>query len=328
MANFKLGVSPEELKKELAEKQKALEEEILLKSQQQEAKLQEIIKRNKKKKIIVVSSLVVASLALLTFGTVNTFFKDIPTEQSIREVIGKNVKQFPVSGLDGFIRNNFNTWLKSTLSFEDKNIEYVRSNLSTLSVDNVIQQSSFLARVYFSMDIETKLKDIENPDKTTTPGKRTVTRYQFYIPVEYFSQRNSAGEVTALGYRPNAPLSMYLLDRIDTAEITENENMKFNSERQPQNVETDAKTKVDRVLADMFGGKDVSKDFLSYLKFNNRGLTYKGIFSFEFYQKANNLGFNAKVTYNTTTKEGFNYRITSYLALSKNGNSWIITGMQ
>lgn len=327
MVKLKLGLTSKEFEEEELERIRENDEEVARREKLYELKVQELNKRKKRDKLLVITSLIVVVLSLIVFGTYNTFFKAMPTEDDMKAVIATNVRQFPVSGLDGFIRNNFNTWYKEQSSIKSDTIERVTPQLNTFSIDNVVQTSSFLARVYFSMDITVKEKDVKENDVVTT-GKTTTQRYNFFIPIEYYSKTDDSGRVLALGYRPVSNMAMNFLERIDTEKVTESDSLKFNlEEKQSESIINSAKIKVDKTLSDLYAGKDTSQDFLTNYKFNALDVKYENIVSFEFYKQANELGYNAKVIYNVTTKEGVSYKITSYLALRQNGSTWVIYGM-
>lgn len=330
MARIRLGASPEELERELVEKQQQLAEEVLKRNQLKEKHILEIKKVQKKNRIIVVTTLSIVLSSLLIFGTYNTFFKKVPTTEDLKGVLVSSVRQFNVAGLDGYIRNNFTTWFKELHSFKDEKLglEKVNPNLDSLTIDDVVQISNTVARVYFTVDIESKTKDIENADKTITKGVIKNTRYRFYIPVESYSQMKD-GKVNAIGYRPLSHLSMFMNDRVDTHVVAENESVfAFNkdSKETEENIKS-AQTKVDRTLSDLYEKKDTKQDLHSNLVFNGYGSKYLQLLNFEFYKEKNELGYNAKVTYLIRTQEGFEYKQTSYMLLVKNGSSWRIAGI-
>lgn len=328
MAKFKLGKTPEELRKEAFEKQRALEEEILRKAQLQEKKVQELKKKNKRKTILVFASLGITLLSLLTFGTYNTFFKEVPTETDIVNIIDSSVIKFPIGGVEGFVRKNFTKWFSDLSVFGDSGIEYVKPNLNTLSIDQIQEQSSTFAKVYFSIDLETKMKDKKGEKDTIVAGEKKVNRYNFFIPIEYYSQTGSNGNLLGLGYRPTALISFYNLASIDQSEPTVAPHMAFSTEPLSAESVTAMKTKIDRILSNLYSGKDVSREFLTRLPLATQELTYQGIIDFKAYGKDNQSGFNSTISYRVRTKEGFDFIINSYLAIQPSGNSWIIKGIQ
>lgn len=329
MARLKIGLTPEELQDELIEKEQQLAEEVLKRNQLREKHLQELLKLQKRNRIITISSIAVFFTLLTTFGIYNTFIKRIPTENDFKNLIQTQVKQFNVAGLDGFIRNNFTTWFTELHSVEDRSlgIEYVKPKLDSITIDDVVQISNTVARTYFSVDIETKTKDIENADKSITKGVVKTTRYRFYIPVENYVKEEN-GVAIAVGFRPASSLSLYMQERVDTHEVGKTLALAFEAQttETSENVES-AKIKVDRTLSDLYEKKDTSQDLYSNLTFNGYGSKYVRLDKFEFYTKNNALGYNAKAVYTIKTQEGFIFQQTTYLAIRKNGNSWRIAGM-
>ena len=328
---IKLGKTIEEIELEEANRIRELESEVQKRNEERDRRLRELIKKKKKDSRVVIIVASVIAFFLIVFGTYNTFFKKTYNQKEIGQIAQQSIPNFPTSGLNGYIRNNFTTLFFNSVTYQtnDKSgIENVTPKLDSLSIDRVIQTNSKLARVYFSMDISTKTRDITNGDgKVTTKGKIETKRYSFYLPVEYYYNFKNNKPVSA-GYRPIAPLNMYTLKNVDSDKIqTDNQYLRFESEQYDENTIASAKVKVDKTLSDLFEGKDTSQDFLVPLQFNSFGAKYKGITEFTFYKQANSMGYNAKVTYLIETKEGYKYTNTSYLAIRKSGKSWTINGI-
>jgi hypothetical protein len=333
MARIKLGSTPEQLEQEKAQRLRDQEAEVQRQNQLQDKKLRQLILKEKRNKFIIVLITIIITLALLVFGTYNTFFKQPLEEKDVVKVVRSTITNFPVSGLDGFIRNNFEIWFKDYASFNrdgNKGISYVEPDLNTFSIDNVVQVTNNLARVYFSIDITTKHTDLKSDDGTTTEGLKKITRYNFYIPIEYRYYYNEQGKATKAGYIPVAPMSFYVLVQADSNKVTQdNPNMIFKSEQYDDKTKESAKIKVDKIFNDLYSGRDTSQDFLSFLPFNvDLNATYVGLDSFKFFKEPNAFGFNAIVQYTIKTADGFNYQNQHYLSVVKNGNTWMINGIQ
>lgn len=324
---FVVGKKADEVALEENERLKEIAEEVQKRNAVFENNMRIIQNKKKKAKILVFTLLGAFGLTLFFWGTYSTFFKKNLGVSDVQTIINKTVNQFPEAGLDGYIRKNFDKWFSKLATFQDKDIESVTANLDSLSIDSVIPVTENMSRVYFSVDLVTKHKDIkDSAGNVTTTGKEETNRYNFYIPVEYYSNYNDKGQKTVSGYRPVEQLCLYTLNRIDSSEKVDNNALTFSSELEDKETTESAKVKVDKTLDDLYSGRDTSQDFLNYLTFNNYGAKYGGITEFKLYQQPNAMGYNAKVTYTVITKEGFTYTTTSYLLVTKSDKTWVIRG--
>lgn len=321
MAKLHLGKSPEQLIQE--QEQQKLERLSKIEKERtlQELKLRQLMKKRKKKLWITggVTAFVIGSLFL--FGVYNTFIKHSMNETDVRQVVSQSVYDFPVAGLDDFINSNFQTWLGNSATFntQDDNIKELKFVDGSVRIDKVTKLSSYLARVYFSADIDvTKGKD----DSSVT---HEVVRYRFFMPIENYYKHSKDGTPTVNGFRPVGEMTLYSLQDINVADITENDNLKFNEDAKvDEKTLESAKVKVDNILGDLYLGRDTSQAFYNYLKFNSQKAVYLGIDEFKMFNEKNNLGYNATVKYTVKTKEGFNYQCKHYLLVVKDGKSWVI----
>ena len=324
---FVLGRTPEELAKEESQRMTEIAEEVQKREAIRNSKLLALERKKKKNKLIVKISLGVFATIFFLWGTFNTFFKHQLTPRDVQEVINQTVNQFPTAGLEGYIRQNFDTWFNKGTSLKDGDVESLTPELDSLSIDATIPINSNVIRTYFSVDITVKHKDSKDSSgNVVTAGHSEKSRYTFYLPIEYYSNYNDQNQRTVSGYRPVEQLSLYTLNRIDTPEVKENDLLAFSGELESKDVMESAKIKVTKTLEDLFEGRDTSQDFLNYLTFNNYGAKFSSVNDFKMYQQPNKLGYNAKVTYTIITKDGFTYTTSTYLLVAKSDKTWVIKG--
>ena len=102
MPKVVLGKTPEQIQAEEAQKQRELEEAIQQRDLERRAKLQALRQKQKVSRIIVVSIFVVFCIALLTFGTYNTFFKHPLTQQEVLALANSVGNKFPCEGIPNY----------------------------------------------------------------------------------------------------------------------------------------------------------------------------------------------------------------------------------
>jgi len=457
----------EELEAEKAQKQRELELEVQAENQAQQNRIVALHKKQKTMKIIMVSVFVVFFIAMLVFGTYNTFFKHVLNTNDIQYQINGAINTYPVEGLDNYIRDNCQGMFMQNVNIDQAKYEYIDVDENSVYISKVRLQNNTLAEVWFAADVKIKERDTkvtdqaiidrlhkngfgsvdptptptpiptpvpvetqsatepdttnqdvvenveemsftggdmnivpmtinydpETPETTeatqpsetqpsetqptetqpteTTPaptvgddteigsvemtvdgrnetveyyivgngviyqrGKTTTVRYNFYVPIEYYSVKD-ADEVTvvAQGYRPAAKLNMYILNDINQTEfdsIIINDKYSFkNLTPVEENVKTAAKIKVNAILDDLYSGRDTSQSFYSFKTFNTYGATYGNMELFEMYTEKNAMGFNTYCEYTIITEQGFKYTINTYMVVEPVGSgqdqTWKIT---
>ena len=323
--SFKLGQTKEDKEKQKAEELRQLEYEVAERNRSKQAKLEKLKRKSKTMKIIVISLFVLFSLALLVFGTYNTFFKHSLTEDDIIRIIGTETATYNTSGVTGFIVENAPLEITKYLTKTD-NIEYYNVDPTSIRVNKIIVLDQISAAVYFTSNIEVKTKDVvtknSKGETITTVGETFNTNYTFYTILNYLGGDGySFG--SALGFTENAKI-------LSTKnEFKENHQIAFDNV--PIDDETTTitkKTKVERILADIYDNKNVASDFESSgLTFNNPDEHSKFIRINEFisYKSENMLGFNAYCTYIVENTDGLQIIKVAYLKIEPNGQSYKIT---
>ena len=161
-------------------------------------------------------------------------------------------------------------------------------------------------------------------------GAVTVVRYNFYVPVEFFTTYD--GDIPATsGYRICGDLNMYPLvephqTNFDTIQ-TGNIYLFPNGSEADEDTTNSAEISVNNTLRGLYEGYDTSQNFMNYRPFNNYGATYNGVSEFYLYTTPNYMGYNAYVVYNITVPQGFSFDVHSYLTVEQSGTSWIITAI-
>ena len=330
MAKLVLGSNPETIEKEEAEKIRKLDEEVRERQKEQSLRLQRFAKKYKRNKVFILVLFYFIVLGLFGGCIYMAFFKQNITEEDVTSIAKKQTASFNASGVDGYVRKNFNTWYEMLLAGKSEKIEYIRPNLNSLSIDEVKGSGQNFGRVYFSLDIETKLKDTKDEKGNIVTGLTTDTRYYFMIPLEMVYQTNAEGIAVAGGYTPSGTMKMTMLDTANTAEVQKKSQfLGFEKESdQPKAVTESAKIKVDKILSDIYAGRDISQDFKSYYPLReSQNATYVSLDDFEYHTKNNALGYNARCVYTVETVDGFKYQNELYLAIRQNGSTYTINGV-
>ena len=171
---------------------------------------------------------------------------------------------------------------------------------------------------------------IDGTGKIMQSGKTTTKRYNFYVPIELYSNKDENGKTITAGFRPAAEMTLYSLDTVDQTqfdEITVYSALDCDeSTLKDQDTIDKVSVKVDKTLQDLYEGRDTSQDFYNVYKFNTYDARYDGINSIKVYSKNNALGFNTHVQYTITTSQGFKYMLDTWMLIEPSGNSYIIKG--
>lgn len=185
---------------------------------------------------------------------------------------------------------------------------------------------------------EEKTYYINSSGKIMQSGAVTRVRYNFYIPIEFYyvysdvtEDGTPTGSVVGGGFRPAGDMTLYTLEQPDVN--TFDEISYYSAFTCDETTIVDEETlrqmqvKVDKVLDDLYSGRDTSQDFYNYRKFNGFNSAYTGIVNMTSYNQTNALGMNTHVTYSIKTSQGFIYTLESWMLVEKDGNSWIIKDM-
>jgi hypothetical protein len=315
---FKLGQTREDIEKEQAQQLLELEAEINQRNRVKQEKLGKYKRKNRRNKIIIVVLIILIFLSFLTFGTYNTFIKQPLSAEDVQSLIQSSEKAyFDTSGIQGFITNNTSYIRDNYIKLSNDNLENLKLDKNSVAINKIQQLDRNTAIVYFSIDIETKEKDTKDNKNNLLEGKIEVIPYQFRVIVRDVSVVE--GETHKYSFASD----IELVDNnniFTTGDITTTPYFDFNGLKQDEeNIMVAKQTKIDRILSDLYEGKDVRDEFGSKQLVPSNGNIYKGISSFISYQSNNALGFNAVCTYIVETASGFTYTNVCYLAIEANG---------
>lgn len=163
-----LGKSPEEQAAEEAKRQRELEAQIQQSMLERQQKINALHKKQKSNKIIIISFTSIIVIALLVFGTYNTFFKQGLQIDDVNNQIAQSTNRlnFPSEGLDNYIRDNSQAFFNKYASTGDNDqIEYANVDKNSVNISKVVKMSNTLSVVYFSADIEVKNEDTQVVDQ-------------------------------------------------------------------------------------------------------------------------------------------------------------------
>ncbi len=164
-----LGKSPEEQAAEEAKKQRELEASIQQSIHERQQKIMALHKKQKTNKIIIYCITAVIVIALLVFGTYNTFFKQGLKIADVDNQILQYTDSlsFPAEGLDNYVRDNSQDFFDKYAEL-DKNsqYEYATVDKNSVNITKVTKVSKTLALVYFAANVEVKENDTQVTDQT------------------------------------------------------------------------------------------------------------------------------------------------------------------
>ena len=162
-----------------------------------------------------------------------------------------------------------------------------------------------------------------------------TVRYNFYLPVEFYYNYDSNGNPITSGYRAASNLNLYVLNEVhqtDFSSIAVNSAYSIEGiEEADEQSNTAARIKVDKILGDLYSGRDTSQDFFNYRSFNTYGASYVRLVSFQLYNGYNGMGYNCEVSYSIQMPQGIQYTVHSYMIIEPVGSgqeqTWKITAI-
>lgn len=327
MANFNFRTTQEDVEKREAAELRQQEAMIQRRTQERNIKLQKLNRKNKRNRIILILLFLLFFIGMLVFGTYNTFFKQTLDETQINNLIKQQTQTFNTYGVEGFLHNSvaayFQDMSSTTSTNEDSDIEKFELDPNSVRVTRIGIITPDTAVVYFNANVTVKQADgyrEEHGEKVAYVGETTYNEYQFRVVLGYKDK----------GYRYESQLDIQpeiLNDDYSYDQIEESTYLSFDAneieEIEDQAKVNDVRLKVDRILADLYEGKNVGSDSDTN-KFNTND-TYLGITEFKMYEKDNPLGYNAVCSYTIETIDHLTYTNTVYLKIVPNGdNSWKI----
>ena len=320
--SFKLGQTREDREKQEAEQIREMELNINEKNQRRQRKIATLNRRSKRNKIIVICVFSLLCISLLVFGTYNTFFKKTITMDDVVGVVTSRAT-FDSSGVEGFLYERIDSEIYSYFR-SSETVKEFKFDKNSLRIDKIMPINNETALIYFSGDMYITEVDIKERDKEgkeiIIPGQEYKESYTFYTIIM------SNGSNYAFGSKLGLIESTVIL-----SSNTDNTTSAFLSfEGVPADddaVMITKRTKVERILSDIYQDKTVGSDFESTnaLKFKKDHAEFKGITQFISYTGTNPLGFNAYCEYKVQTQTGLQITKVAYITLEPNGQSYKIT---
>lgn len=360
MAKLVLGKTPEDVEREEAQKERELEKQIIEQNDLRQKKLSDLYQKQKRNKTIVILCAILVFTILVVFGVKNTFFHKGLQMDEVNTQLAKyiNPLYFPENGMEGYIKNNVENMLAKYIS---TNNQTVKIDPTTCAITWVTRLNRTNSRVYFTVDISTKAKDIIVSDETTITelknrgltnnttvnitidnkivtyymerdtvyqvGETTTKKYCFQVIIVHDYQYVNDVPVTS-GYALGSEVSLYSLvdtDQVDFTKVNKSDYLKFPEKSEVTDTElARIQIKVDKTLGDLYALRDTSQDFFNARQFETYGASYAGIEYIEVHGQTNALGYNALVRYKIITQQGFMCTIESYMLIVKDGNSYVI----
>lgn len=327
MARFNFGTTQEDIEKQEAAELRQQEAMIQRRTQERNLKLQKLNRKNKRNRVILIVLFILFFIGMLIFGTYNTFFKQTLDETQINNMIEEKTLTFNTDGVEGFLHNSiapFFQEMSSPVSTDaDNGIETYALDPNSVRVTRIIAAAPDTAIVYFNANVTVKREDgykEEHGEKVAYTGETTYNEYQFRVVLTI--KDKGYHYASGLEIQPQILKDDYSFDDIEESwylSFEENEIEKIDDQAKIDDIQI----KVDRILSDLYEGKDVGSDSDTN-RFNTND-TYKGIVEFAMYQKDNPLGYNAVCTYTIETIDHLTYTNTVYMKISSNGDkSWKI----
>ena len=232
-----LGKTPEQQKAEEAKKQRELEAEIQKSIMERQKKIVALHKKQKSNKIIIFSISAVITIALLVFGTYNTFFKQGLTMDEVSGQINKstNTLYFPTEGVTDYIVNNSQTLFDKYIRL-DPGYEYAKVDKNSIYIDKLNVKNSSFAIVYFSMDVQVKEMDKEVTDPEIL---KQLQRNGFGTPVENTTPVQETQPIQSAEPQPTEPSEPEPEVQPNEQEVLETENPDAPIEEQPTEESTE-----------------------------------------------------------------------------------------
>ena len=156
-----LGKTPEQQAAEEAKKQRALEASIQQAMLERQQKIVALHKKQTQNKILIYGVSAIIIIALLVFGTYNTFFKKGLTQEDVQYQINSNISTlfYPSEGLPNYITENSQALFDKYMRIESDKYVSAEVDKNSVYISKVKKLSGNLSIVYFSADVLVTEKD-------------------------------------------------------------------------------------------------------------------------------------------------------------------------
>lgn len=161
-----LGKTPEEQAAEEAKKQRERELEIQKAHIERQQKIEALRNKQKVNKIILISTASLLTIALVTFGTYNTFFKKNLTMDDVKNQIYNQVIAYPGEGLDGYIRDVSQILFNEHIGFDYNSYVSALIDKNSVYISRVKKTNNIFSQVYFTADVVMTERDsiVKDPE--------------------------------------------------------------------------------------------------------------------------------------------------------------------
>lgn len=257
----------------------------------------------KLRKRIIFIAIIVTMVACVGFGVYNIFFKHYLTPQEAavytNSYNGQSVTQKWDSGVQGFLQRNLPDLLAESFASGATANEF---SVDNISVERNIPLGDDMILTYFSADFT---------------SNQTTQRVYCSIPISTKGNKlRVAGELSISTRRAFSD------NGIDPVE---NEFLDFDDRQENQNEGKAFQSVLENFLTLGYNSKqDVSNIYTGDAKLNFDGATFVDVVYCKVYDQANELGYNARVSYRLQLDNGGVFVTTNYMKISKNAGTYTI----
>lgn len=159
-----LTKTPDQVIKEEAEAKKQQEAEIQASMLERQHKIQALHRVQTRNKWIIIFITSIIIIALLVFGTYNTFIKKGLTQQDVANTVYSIYQQYPSEGVVGYLRDNTQTLFDKYIGFDKTLYESAKVDKNSIYINDIYKIDDLTAQIDFSADVEVKAVDTQVQD--------------------------------------------------------------------------------------------------------------------------------------------------------------------
>lgn len=197
-----LGKTPEEQAAEEAKKQKERELEIQKAHIERQRKIEALRNKQKVNKIVIIGTASLLTVALIIFGTYNTFFKKDLTMSEVKDQIRSQVITYPGEGLDGYIRDVSQVLFDEHIGFDYNTYVSAIIDKNSVYISRVRKSNNVFSQVYFTADVIMTERDsiVKDPEIIAMLKKggltsKSTSAVNLYSNTSTNSSTNSSSEI-------------------------------------------------------------------------------------------------------------------------------------
>ena len=328
MPQIQFGTTVAQREEEQAAKIREMEAEIQAHDLRKQNLLSEYQRKTRRAKTIITIVATLLAIALLVFGTYNTFFKKEKSDEEIINLIMNTPlvdNLYPDGGVEGYLKQNITNILTGYIT-PDSNagIESVSIDINSLYVTDIVHRDYQKSDVSFSVNIVSKEVDKEDIDGNVVRGESHSNQYNFMIPITY----DYGSRTYVLAGKPEIDLSPVV--GVASERETSNYYVFDNISELDGTLSDSARLFLDTFLRNLYNSNnDISSaSDVSRAALDVSGKTFVAITDFHIYNGTNALGHNSYCDYTISTDGGFLYNNRTYFILDRlDSNTWKIRGV-